>query len=249
MSALAVLVVDDEPLAREMIAALASADADVGTVTTSATAAEAADIVSRTAPDILFIDVEMPEETGIHFADRMSERGPVVVFITAHRQYATDAFAVGAIDYLLKPFSDGRFREALERAKRRVREKRLAQAADALAPSATPGVLAFGSVTVAAADIVWVEAQDYYARLHTMRARHLVRATLASIEQLLDPHMFVRVHRAALVNTTAIRGSVEEDGGLRLALSDGSRVPVSRARRREVERRLTKSGTSGVPSG
>jgi two-component system, LytTR family, response regulator len=111
----------------------------------------------------------------------MSERGPVVVFITAHRQSATDAFAVGAIDYLLKPFSDQRFREALERAKRRVRERRLAQAADALAPSTTPGVLAFGSLTVPSVDIVWVEAQDYYARLHTRRGRHLVRATLASI--------------------------------------------------------------------
>ena len=127
MSALTVLVVDDEPLAREMIASLASADAEVDRVTTCGSAAEAGGLVSRAAPDIVFLDVDMPEETGIQFADRLSERGPVVVFITAHRQYATDAFAVGAIDYLLKPFSDARFREALDRAKRRVREKRLAR--------------------------------------------------------------------------------------------------------------------------
>jgi two-component system LytT family response regulator len=248
VSALTVLVVDDEPLAREMVAALASRDADVAAVATCASAAEAADSVSRAAPDIVFLDVEMPGETGIQLAERVSERGPVVVFITAHRQYATDAFAVGAIDYLLKPFSDARFHDALARAKRRVRERRLARDADALAPAADPGVVAFGAVTIATADIVWVEAQDYYTRIHTAGARHLVRATLASIEERLDPHLFLRVHRAALVNTAAIRGTLEEDGALRLTLTDGSRIPVSRARRREVERRLARTGTAGSPS-
>jgi two-component system LytT family response regulator len=239
MSGLRVLVVDDEPLAREMVTALARADAEVGTVEACAGPREAASAVARQAPDILLLDVEMPEVDGLRFAESLSERGPVVVFITAHREYAADAFAVGAIDYLLKPFSDGRFREALERAKRRVRERRLAEDAAPLSrPTSDAGVLEFGTIVLPASEVVWVEAQDYYVRIHTTRARHLVRVTLAALEERLDPTRFLRVHRAALVNLDAVREIVEDHGNLRLALADGSQVPVSRARRREVEARL-----------
>jgi len=98
-------------------------------------------------------------------------------------------------------------------------------------------VLEFGDVVLRTADIVWIEAQDYYVKIHTAGGRHLVRATLASLEERLDPAAFLRVHRAAMVNCAAIR-SIDDGEGLRLTLTDGSEIPVSRARRRVVEARL-----------
>ena len=239
MNAFRVLVVDDEPLAREMVVALARMDPQVETVEACAEAAQTAGVVARFKPDIVLLDVQMPELDGIRIAEGLSESGPVVVFITAHSEYAMDAFEVGAVDYLLKPFTDERFREALTRAKRRVHERHLAREAPALvaqdpAHASADRVVEFGTVALRPAHIVWIEAQDYYVRIHTAHERFLVRATLASLEQRLDPAQFLRVHRNAIVNRDEVRDSVEHDGGLRLTLADGTQVPVSRARRRAI---------------
>jgi two-component system LytT family response regulator len=239
VSGLCVLVVDDEPLAREMVATLAGADPDVARVVSCDSAADARAAVARLAADIVLLDIQMPQEDGLRFAERLAEDGPVVVFITAFREHAAEAFAVGAVDYLLKPFSDARFRDALARAKRRVHERRLAREAAELKPaSSQPGRLEFGAVSIRADEIVWVEAQDYYVLIHTAAARHLVRTTLASLEERLDRARFLRIHRGAIVNMAAVQGHDDEDGALRLTLTDGARVPVSRARRRDVERHL-----------
>ena len=148
-------------------------------------------------------------------------------------------------------FSDERFATAVGRAKTRVRERRLAELATQLAtvseelkPTAAPERPAYltrlsfrqddHSVIVNVADVIWIEAEDYYVLVHTRQGRHMVRATLASFEGRLDPQRFVRVHRAAIVNVHDVR-EVHDAGGLLLVLSDGSHVPVSRSRRRQVE--------------
>jgi two-component system LytT family response regulator len=250
MMSFRVLVAEDEPLARRMVADLLRRDPDVHDIVECASASDVQTALTRGAVDIAFLDVEMPEATGLDIAQRLLPSGPVVVFVTAFSRYATDAFDVLAVDYVLKPFSDERFFSALERAKTRVRERRLAELASQLATvsgelqrpvadrSAYLTRLAFKqgdhSVVVNIADIVWIEAEDYYVLVHTAHGRHMVRATLSSLEERLDPQQFLRVHRAAVVNANEVR-EVHDAGGLMLVLSDGSRVPVSRARRKHVE--------------
>jgi len=244
------LVAEDEPLARRMVSELLRRDPEIDHVTECADAGEARTALARDRVDIAFLDIEMPGSSGLELAQALTPRGPVVVFVTAFGRYATDAFDVLAVDYVLKPFSDERFATAVGRAKTRVRERRLAELATQLAtvseelrpaapePPAYLTRLSFRqddhSVIVNVADVIWIEAEDYYVLVHTRQGRHMVRATLASFEGRLDPHRFVRVHRAAIVNVHDVR-EVHDAGGLLLVLSDGSQVPVSRSRRRQVE--------------
>jgi two-component system LytT family response regulator len=257
MTGFRVLVVDDEPLARGMIGALVQADPDVASVVECGDARAVHALIAEHRPHIVFLDIEMPEQSGLGIAEMIDDAGPAIVFVTAFDHYATRAFDVKAIDYVLKPFSDDRLRDALERAKRRIRERRLGELAHELsslstdlavrpAPGAAGGApgrqylqrLAFKvgdrSVVLKASEIHWIEAEDYYVLLHTARGRHLVRVSMASLEAELDPATFVRAHRAAIVNLDAVQElSTREDSCLRLV--DGTRVPVSRSRRRQVE--------------
>jgi two-component system, LytTR family, response regulator len=252
------LVADDEQLAREMVAALLRADPDIEFVIECADSTSARDSIARLRPDIAFLDIEMPGSNGLEVADSLDPRGPVVVFITAYSSYATQAFDVSAVDYVLKPFSDRRFGEAVERAKRRVRERRLGELANQVAhlsaelrqeEGGTSPVLSTGqtgylqrlafregerSVVVKTADVLWIEAEDYYVLIHTKQGRHMVRASMTSLEQRLDPHRFRRVHRTAIVNLDEVR-TMHDSGGLQLTLSDGSEVSVSRSRRSQIE--------------
>jgi two-component system LytT family response regulator len=250
-----VLVAEDEPLARAMVAALLRRDADVEAVVECGDAAAAREALGHQRIDIAFLDIEMPGASGMDVARALAAGGPVVVFVTAFSQHAPAAFDVQAVDYVLKPFSDERFFEALERAKKRVRERRLGDLASQLASVSAelkpladelPGTryltqLAFKdgdrSIQVNTADVVWIEAEDYYVLVHTKHGRHMIRATLASLEERLDPNLFVRVHRAAIINVEEVR-ETRDDGGLVVVLSNGSTVPVSRSRRRHVEPRF-----------
>jgi len=249
-----VLVADDEPLARGIVANLLKADPEVELVLECTDATSTREGIARLRPDIAFLDVEMPGATGVQLAGDLPDGGPIVVFITAFSTYATQAFEVSATDYVLKPFSDERFSEALDRAKRRVRERRMGVLATQLLTlsaelqddePARPGDaqrylqrFAFKdgdrSVVVKAAEIVWIEAEDYYVLVHSRQGRHLVRTSLASLEQQLDPRRFVRAHRTAIVNVEEVR-AVQESGRFVLLLSDGSAVAVSRSRRPHVE--------------
>jgi two-component system LytT family response regulator len=248
------LVADDEPLARGMIGDLLRRDPDIEAVVECGDARGVREALIEGRLDIAFLDVEMPEVSGLEIAARDMRDGPVVVFVTAFGNYARDAFDVNAIDYVLKPFSDQRFNDALERAKKRVRERRLSELAsqivnlsagliDESQPRAEPGAryldrIAFKqgdrTTSLDVADVIWIAAEDYYVLIHARQGRHLVRTTLASLEDGLDPGMFVRVHRAAIVNIEEIRDAREENGII-LVLSDGSRVRVSRSRRSAVE--------------
>ena len=255
MTPFRILVADDEPLARAMVADMLRRDRDVEVVIECGDARKAKQALDTGRIDIAFLDIEMPEVSGLDLAGVTGPSKPVIVFVTAFSQYAPNAFDVDATDYVLKPFSDARLLEALERAKTRVRERRLRGLADQMAtlsaefrddPSqAEPASrhlrrLAFKqgdrSILLNASDVLWIEAEDYYVLIHAKTGRHMVRATLASLEDRLDPQVFQRVHRAAIVNIDEVR-EVHE-GGLLLVLTDGSRVVVSRSRRHVVESAL-----------
>lgn len=253
-----VLVVDDEPLARQVAIGLLRGDSDIAEIEECADGNAARDAMARARPDIVFLDIEMPGCNGLELAaGSRDEVGPVIVFTTAFGHYAIDAFDVAATDYVLKPYSDERFREALARAKRRVRERRLGDvarelvAADHGRPGQAPAAAADApeapdclrrlslrdrdrTIVLKIEDVVWFEAEDYYVRIHSSRGRHLIRASLTSLEARLDARVFVRVHRTAIVNVEHVRESHDRDG-LCLVLSDGSQVGVSRGRKSQVE--------------
>jgi len=254
MTRFRVLLADDEPLARGIVANLLKGDPEIELVLECADAVSARDGLARLHPDIAFLDIEMPGASGLQLADDLPDKGPIVVFITAFSTYAAQAFDVSATDYVLKPFSDERFREALDRAKRRVRERRLSELATQVASLSAelhheePARTGEGaqylqrfafkdgdrSVVLKAGEIVWIEAEDYYVLVHSKQGRHLVRTSLASLEQRLDPQRFLRVHRTAIVNVEEVR-SLHDAGRLTLTLSNGASVVVSRSRRTHVE--------------
>ena len=261
-----VLVVDDEPLAREVVVNLLRRDAEIAGVTETGDPRPVPEIVATERPDILFLDVEMPGLTGIQIAARVAgdsravQTGqshlPVVVFVTAFSQYAVDAFEVQATDYLLKPFTDERFFHTLDRAKRRVRERRTGVPAESVAGmSPAPKVflqrLTMGqgsqAVSVSLSDVLWIEAEDYYVLVHTHQGRHLMRASMASLEERLDPRVFLRTHRAAIVNLREVV-RIEGDPAV-LVLSSGAHVPISRSRRPVVEQVVHGHGTARDPEG
>jgi two-component system LytT family response regulator len=259
MTTFRVLVVDDEPLAREVVVNLLRRDPEIEGVAECADGLQAQQAIASTHPDIVFLDVEMPGLNGVQLAGDLHGGTPVVVFTTAFSQHAVRAFDVAATDYLLKPFSDERFVEALGRAKRRVRERRLGELAGQMAgvaaelQQAEPAErsteaarylqrlsLKQGDRTIVLRieEIVWIEAQDYCVMVHSTRGRHLVRGSLTSLEGQLDPGLFIRAHRMAIVNIDHVRETHDRDG-LQLVLSDGSTVAVSRSRKPHVDALLS----------
>jgi two-component system, LytTR family, response regulator len=259
VSSFRVLVVDDEPLAREVAVGVLRRDPDISSIEECENGLRAKEIITRTRPDIVFLDIEMPGLTGVQLAEDLQNEQPVIVFTTAFSQYAMDAFDVAATDYILKPFSDERFLEALGRAKRRVRERRLSQLAGQMAhvaaelqhgePGDQSGPVARymqrmslkhgdGTIVLRMDEIVWIEAQDYCVMVHSTRGNHLIRGSLNALEEQLDPDWFVRAHRTAIVSLQHVRETHDRDG-LRLVLSNGATVPVSRSRKPHVEARLS----------
>jgi two-component system LytT family response regulator len=248
-----VLVAEDEPLARAMVVGLLKQDVEIEEVVDCADAAQAREALRSGHFDIACLDIEMPESSGVDLASELGQSGPFVIFVTAFGRYAMDAFDVNAVDYVLKPFSDERFHSALDRAKQRVRERKLAELAEQLASVSAgmkppvdppPQFLSWlpcpqgeRSILVSTSDIVWIQAEDYYVLVHAKKGRYMVRTALATLEERLDPQQFLRVHRTAIVNLHEV-SELRDEERLVLELSDRARVPVSRSRRREVEAAL-----------
>ncbi len=267
MTRFRVLVVDDEPLARETLTYLLEQDPEVDLVGECGDGASALEVIRAQHPDLVFLDIEMPELSGLEVAAALAPPElPTIVFVTAYNQHAVNAFDVEALDYIVKPFSDTRFFAALERAKRRVRERRLGALAEQMASLAvqhgdTTGPITAGvpassmrntveppnlsrirvttggrTLIVKAQDVDWIESDDCYARLHTQNGSHLVRASLTSFEQRLDPERFLRIHRGAIVNLDRV---VEIEhlfkGARTVVLNNGTRLRVSRSRQRQVD--------------
>jgi two-component system LytT family response regulator len=252
---LRVVIDDDEPLARDAIRLLLERERDL-VVAGEATGSDAAALIARTRPDILFLDIQMPEVDGFALLDQIgAEAVPSIVFVTAYDRYALRAFEVHALDYLLKPFDDRRFAQALSRATERARGRRRgeidARIAELLAERAAPPPAKFliplreKTIVVDVDDIDWIEAADYYVALHVTQrgnsAAHLLRQTMDEIETQLDPRRFFRVHRSAIVNVDRVREIHPLfRGDCALILADGQRLKLSRGRRREFEERFAR---------
>jgi len=234
---LRVIVVDDEPLARAVVREYLGAHPGVEVVAECANGFEAVKAVSELAPDLMFLDVQMPKLSGFEVLELIGRSVPVV-FTTAYDKYALSAFDVHAIDYLLKPFSAERFAEALTRARERLAAREAlpleALVADDRAKQAPLErvLIRDGSrVHVLPVDAIdYVEAQDDYVAFHSEGKSYLKDQTLAAVENLLDAARFVRIHRSFLLNIDRI-GRVElyaKDSRIAI-LRDGTKLPVSRA--------------------
>jgi two-component system LytT family response regulator len=252
------IIVDDEPLARRGLTTLVERHAGFAVVAVCADGREAIARITELKPDLALLDIQMPEISGFDVLERLpADVLPVVVFVTAYDEHAIRAFEVRALDYLLKPVSEKRFDEALERAAARVRDRQLAGYARTLlaavadiqqergAPGGGPepeGRLERIMVRVGdaihfvdVAEIEWIEGADYYVTLHAGGREFLYRESLKHLEARLDPKQFARIHVSAIVNLAKvreIRRSIR--GEYHVTLEGGRKLPVSRRRRKEL---------------
>lgn len=230
------IVVDDEPLARSNISILLRAEPQIEIVAECGSGAEALEKIRSAMPDLVFLDVQMPECDGFDVLELLGkDLPPAIVFVTAYDQYALRAFEAGALDYLLKPFDNSRFGRALERAKEKIfRAHGNPKKLERLAIKGI-GQVAFVKVS----EIDWIEAADYYACLHVGAKTHLLRRSMAELEVELDPAIFCRVHRSTIVNLERVRGlKLSEDGEYDVLLESGARLRLSRRYRKQLQLRL-----------
>jgi two-component system LytT family response regulator len=245
------LIVDDEPAARRGVRLLLERDASVEIVGEAAGGAEAAELIRREKPDLVFLDVQMPGCDGFEALSRLAPAvAPAVVFVTAYDEHALRAFEVNAVDYLLKPYDDARFAAALQRGKQAVRQRasdtvnhRLTQLLDYLqhdparhgaAKDEGPGdrILLKSSGEIfflKAEEIDWIEAEGDYMKFHVAGRTHLMRETMARLEARLDPERFIRIHRSTIVNFDRMRKlSPSFAGEYAVILHDGTKLKLSR---------------------
>jgi two-component system LytT family response regulator len=260
------LVVDDEPLARRNLRALLDADADIEIVGEAGSGAEALALMRRHSPDLVFLDIQMPELDGFGVLEQIeADALPVVVFVTAYDSYALRAFEFHALDYLLKPFDDARFEKALARAKLQVGQQEIGDLSRRLVAlledreghaAQTEGagggatkyqtrflIKSAGRVSfLKSEEIDWIGAEDYYVKLYAGRKSHLLRETMNEMESKLDPDRFVRVHRSSIVNLERVRELRQLfNGDYSVVLQDGTELKLSRSRREHLET-LLKTG-------
>src|SRR5882762_7520630 len=237
-----VLIVDDESLARKFIRRMLKDDQEVEIVGECGNGKDAVTQIRKQDPDLVFLDVQMPEMDGFSVLEAVGvERLPEIVFTTAYEQYAIRAFELHALDYLLKPFDQARFKDAIKYAKERFRSER--QNAGRMQISALlediknkPQYLdrlvikAGGRITfLSIGEINWIEADDKYVHLHTGKVSPMVRQTLTAMEAQLDPKKFRRVHRSAIVNVERIKELQPLFSGEHsILLEDGTKLTVSR---------------------
>jgi two-component system LytT family response regulator len=255
LAPLRVLVVDDEPLAREKIRGMVELDGDVRVIGECANGAEAIEAIQNLRPDLILLDVQMPEVGGFAVLEALKdEKLPPVIFITAYDHYAVRAFEVHALDYLLKPFDRERFQAAMERAKRQIRHQSsngvderlialLEQLREPTRYSERLVVKTGGRVFFLNTDeIDWIEAEGNYVNIHTGKKAYLLRETISSLEAQLDPRHFVRIHRSAIVNINRIKELQPwSHGEYHVILHDGTRLTLSRSHREKLQSALGNS--------
>ncbi|NKB87089.1 MAG: response regulator [Acidobacteria bacterium] len=246
---ISVLVVDDEAPARANVVSLLEGDSEFVVVGEARDGKEAIDMVHALRPDIMVLDVQMPECDGFDVIEALpANESPAVIFVTAFDDFAVRAFETNAVDYLVKPFSEARLRAALERARERLGQDAKASfdalvhqvrsgATDYLLRLAVPDGEATRLLDVDQVD--WIEAVDYYARIHSADATHLLKSSLTRLESQLDPSRFVRIHRSTIVNLDRIdRLAPWRGGSYAVLLQDGTRLTLSRRRRSALEAAL-----------
>jgi two-component system LytT family response regulator len=252
------VVVDDEKPARVRLTELLQREPDVEMVGTASDGRQALDLLRRIKPDLLFLDVQMPELDGLGVLRQLTpEEFPITIMVTAYDKYAIQAFDAHAIDYLLKPFSDQRFDNAIGRARRYLASADVHAQAEELAAAAEErrnvdarsGYLervvlkANGCITfVDVDDVDWIEAAGVYVYLHAGQKSHLYRSSVTQLLQRLDERRFVRIHRSAAVNTSRVRELRSlSHGDFAVILKDGTELTLSRAYRPHVEAWLRQS--------
>lgn len=260
MSHIRIIISDDEPLARGYLRSLLAAEPDSDIVAECKDVDETIAAIETLSPDLVFLDIQMPGQSGLEVIEEIGhEQMPYTVFVTAHDRYAIPAFERQALDYLLKPFSEERFRQTMRRVRDQIALRRDAQWAGKLRdmmsgasgamdpPVATPKSLieiipvrvGGRTVLVRVSEIEWIEAADCYVNLRRGKEQFLHREAMQSLEGRLDPRRFIRVHRRAIANIDFIR-ELRSDaaGGTHVILKDGTSLPLSRRRKRDVERML-----------
>jgi two-component system LytT family response regulator len=254
MSPIRTVVVDDEPIARARVMALLGDEPDIEVVGECSSGSQAVSEIAEKAPDLIFLDIQMPEMDGFEVARALGpSRMPAVVFVTAFDQYALRAFEVHALDYLLKPFSAQRFKSALTHARQQLAQRQATslgrQLLDMLPDIQKREpvldrlvVKSSGRVYfVRTADIDWCEAAGNYVSLHVGTQSHLIRETMNRLETQIDPRQFVRIHRSTIVNVDRIQELRSSFNGEHVVvLRDGSRLTLSRGYRDALQARLGK---------
>lgn len=248
------LLVDDESLAREMIREMLDDDKDVEIIGECVNGFEAVEVIEAEAPDLIFLDVQMPELGGFEVLEKIpKDRMPHVIFVTAYDQYAVRAFEVHALDYLLKPFDRERFQAAWQRAKSQImREKNgaLDQRIIALLEELKAGPKYLERLVIKSGgrvffldtdDIDWIEAEGNYVSVHTGKKSHLLRETISSLEAQLDPKKFIRIHRSSIVKMDRIQELQPWfHGEYKIIMQDGTQLTLSRNYRENLHEALGK---------
>ena len=248
-----VLIADDEALAREQISDLLKRFDDCELVDVCADGREALSAIEQHRPDLVFLDIEMPELSGFEVLEetRLTPL-PAVVFVTAYDKYAIQAFEAHALDYLLKPFDFERFERTLMRAKKQIADSRNGELSEKLlamleARKSEPKYLdrlaikSRGRVIFLKTDeITWVEAAGNYLELHTGKESHLIREPISDFEQRLNPERFIRIHRSCIVNVECIKELQPGFGGEYLVvMNDGQQLTASRGYRERLQQLLS----------
>jgi two-component system, LytTR family, response regulator len=246
------MIVDDEPLGRERIRTLLAGDPEIEVVGEASDGRAAVASVTQLKPDLLFLDVQMPEMSGFEVLEAIAgAEMPAVIFVTAYDHYAVKAFQVHALDYLLKSFDRERFGQAVQRAKAEIargREHKFDERLAALLEDIQQQhrqperlvVRAAGRIVfLRVEEIDWIEAADNYVCLHVDRETHLLRGTMASIEERLDPRRFLRIHRSTIVNLDRVRDLAPLfHGDYAVRLRDGTELVLSRGYREKLQEPL-----------
>lgn len=273
MAEIRALIADDEPLARRGIRQLIEAHSDVIVAGECRNGRETLRALHTLSPDLVFLDIQMPQMDGFEVLRAYgAARMPAVVFVTAYDEFAVRGFEAHALDYLVKPVTEARFAEAMRHVRERLRSNQAVELAQKLEgllamhgrrDDTGRGQWAAGSddaraerpvrrlvvpttsgdIVLDASEIDWIQAEDYYAAIYALGKRHLIRESLASLEERLDPTCFVRVHRSAIVALDRVRELRSTGlGEWIVVLRDGTRVPVSRRRREQVADVIRGSG-------
>jgi two-component system LytT family response regulator len=232
-----ILIVDDERPARDKLRRMLAAEPGITAIDEARDGVEALERLPQFAPDVLLLDIQMPEITGLDVAASLPSPAPLVVFVTAYDEYAIRAFDANAIDYLLKPYDQPRLQRALQRVRERLKQQ---PATAAPLPSVTQLLVPerVGTRIVKVDAIQWIETADNYVILHTADGQPLMRQTLAGLLEKLGPR-FIRCHRRAAVQLDWIASIINlEKGDGELLLHNGARVPLSRQYRAEVVARM-----------
>jgi two-component system LytT family response regulator len=246
---LRVLIADDEPPARQRIEDLLAKEPRVEIVGQASTGDEAVELIRGRRPDLVFLDVQMPGRGGFDVVDALGAEMPATIFVTAFDKFALKAFSVAAVDYLLKPFDDERFAQALQRARKSIELKEVERMTRRLLDflhEERPKFLERISVEsrgqtriVPVAQVDYITASGPYAELHVGDKTYAVRERMQTLEEQLDPSIFFRIHRSAIVRLDRIETLLHRPGGdYAVRLKGGAELDVSRARRDELQKRL-----------